>query len=223
MHVVVRREHAVVLDDVLPTSELDALVAHVQRIEYTHVHANAWDKAWPLSDGAPLRGPSVYWDPSGRRPVELTWPTGTPMDQLVDAVRQAAHRHEELLGIEGEDWGSIGLSTWLYPAGSALSPHRDSGRYTGSFTFFLNPRWPIEWGGLLLLIDGEPPTPVYGRLWPDDSAGDGDPPASATCVVPRRNRLVLIGNECLHMISRVDACAGDAVRTTVAGFFVRRV
>jgi len=213
----------VVVDDAMDPSVFATIGQELALGRFESVHARGWDKAWRLVDGAPLRGGPVYYDPTGvfDRPG-ARYPTSSVVDDFIDEVRRLAGEHPGVVGREGVDWVAIFLSPWLYPVGSALSLHRDGGAYSGAFTYFAHPRWGVHWGGELLVLDDEPsiaPQPAQGVTgWmEEDQVGS----ALATCVFPRPNRLVFVGPDRPHMITRVDANAGDHVRTSLAGFFLR--
>ena len=221
MKVVLASRDLVVADEVLGADALTALRRELTSARYESVHARGWDHAWRLGDGSPLRGSGVYYDPQGTRPTaRARYPTASVVDEFIDTLRALTAEHPEVVGTEGVDWAAVFLSPWLYPVGSALSLHRDGGGYSGAFTFFAHPRWGVHWGGELLLLDeGADVAPLGTTGWMvDDQADSG----VATCVFPRPNRLVLVGPKRPHMISRVDVNAGDHVRTTLAGFFLRR-
>lgn len=221
--VALRGPDIVVLDEVLPPAAFESVARDVDGREYHSVHSRGWDKAWRVWDGGPLRGDGVYFDPSGAFPWPgATYPTGTPIDAVVDAVRDAAAGFPEVAGSEGTDWVAVFLSPWLYPAGSALSLHRDGGRYRGSFTFFAHRRWRSHWGGELLAVQGDAGAPRGEPSWTAEDDGPTEPGSGiATCVFPWPNRLVLLGPDRPHMIGRVDGNAGAHVRASVAGFFLR--
>jgi hypothetical protein len=217
----------VVLDDVLPQAAFAALTSHVASRQYRSVHAHHWDKAWRLGDGSPMRGESVYFDPAGVFHWDgATYPTGTPVDAVFDSVRESASSHPLIAGREGVDWVAMFLASWLYPVGSALSLHRDTGDYSGSFTFFAHTEWRLHWGGALLVLQdwqsevNRDLAPGDSLLISDEDGLEARHPGIATCVVPRPNRLVLLGPRCPHMIGRVDQNAGAHVRASVAGFFL---
>jgi hypothetical protein len=214
MKAVLTGRDLVVVDDLLDPRAFAAVGRELEYGHYGSVHARGWDKAWRLGDGAPLRGVPVYYDPGGTcRGPGVRYPTSSVIDEFIDAVRELTERHRDVVGSEGVDWAALFLSPWLYPVGSALSLHRDGGGYSGAFTFFAHPHWDVHWGGELLLLDGDP-----------TAEQELDPAGSdlATCVFPRPNRLVLLGPDRPHMITRVDVNAGDRVRTSLAGFFLRR-
>lgn len=214
---------AVVVDDVLEMPAFQALGRELADGRYESVHARGWDKAWRVGDGAPLRGGPVYYDPTGAvdRPG-ARYPTSSVVDTFIDALRALAAQHPEVVGREGRDWRTIFLSPWLYPRGSALSLHRDGGAYSGAFTYFAHPTWGFHWGGELVLLGDDDSASARAQLgttgWlQPDEVGT----ALGTCVFARPNRLALLGPQRPHLIHRVDTNAGDHVRTSLAGFFLR--
>jgi hypothetical protein len=213
---------AVVVDDLLSPDSFAGIGREIAAGDYVSVHARGWDKAWRHGDGFPLRGSAVYYDPTAalRRPG-ARYPTSSVVDEFIDAVRRIAAHYPHVVGQEGTDWIAMFLSPWLYPVGSGLSLHRDSGDYSGAFTYFAHPRWGIHWGGELLLLNDEPEAPqpaMTKRRWMDEDEMGSQ---LATCVFPRPNRLVVIAPTRPHLIRRVDVNAGDRVRTSLAGFFLR--
>jgi hypothetical protein len=212
-------DDVVVVDDALGQDDFAAVRQELADGRYESVHARGWDKSWRLRDGSPMRGGAVYYDPAGAVGGSgATYPTATVVDRFIDLVRGLTVEHPHVVGVEGRDWAGMFLCPWLYPAGTALSLHRDSGNYSGAFTFFAHPRWRVQWGGELLIV--EPPYEGSGSTsdWDDEDVAQ---PSLATCVFARPNRLVLVGPDRPHMIGRVDHSAGDRVRTSIAGFFLR--
>ncbi len=212
-----------VFDDCLDKASLLEIRAAAAHGHYRSVHFSGWDKPWRLWDGQPLRGEGVYYDPKDRfRWRGVKYPTRSALDALVDRLRSASANYPMIVGREGSDWDAIFLSPWVYPVGSALSPHRDADRYAGSFTFFLHERWSPVWGGELIVVpEGETSEfseEPYPWLSGDVSAiGNG----IEIAITPTPNRLALIGPDRSHRIARVDANAGAHVRLSIAGFFFR--
>lgn len=230
-----RQEGLVVIDEALAAATFKALAREVARGDYRSVHAHKWDKAWRLWDGHPMRGESVYFDPHGifgwKGP---TYPTSTSVDLLIDAVRRVSADCPDVAGAEGADWVALYLSPWLYPVGSALSLHQDGERYSGAFTLFTHTRWSVHWGGELHVSPEVSPfvTQTKGgttrskahdtdEAWMSDDGREDDDPGIATSVLPTPNRLVLIGANRPHRVSRVDQNAGAHLRASIAGFFLR--
>jgi hypothetical protein len=226
------QDSLVVADGLLGASAFAGLRDHVAMSDYRGVHGQKWDRVWRLWDGNPQRGPSVYYDPDRRFDWKgATYPTGTAVDQLIDAVRTLSALHPEVVGAECVNWVGLYLCPWLYPVGSALSLHQDSARYSGSFTFFVHSRWRLHWGGELLVyppIDpargAAAPSPVRGQDQPwmsDDGPEEAMIADIAVAISPSPNRLVLIGEDRPHRVTRVDQNAGAHVRASIAGFFLR--
>jgi 2OG-Fe(II) oxygenase superfamily len=233
MSQVAHREHGLLVTDcALPEPGFEALCREVAHGDYRFVHTQKWDKAFRLWDGHPLRGESVYYDPQrvfGWKGA--TYPTSTSVDLLVDEVRQMSREYPDIVGVEGADWVALYLSPWLYPVGSALTLHRDAERYSGSFTFFAHSRWSVHWGGELLVSPG---VTAAQAMQTQSGAHDTDEPwmsedgydaaddnGIAICVSPKPNRLVLLGADRPHRVTRVDQNAGMRVRASIAGFFLR--
>jgi hypothetical protein len=232
--IVYREPGLLVMDGLLPAAGFQRVCREVAHSDYRSVHAQKWDKAWHLWDGQPLRGESVYFDPRGAFGwTGATYPTRTFLDALVVAVRLQTAACPEVAGTEGVDWIALYLAPWLYPVGSALALHRDAGRFSGSFAYFAHARWNRHWGGDLIVSPPVPPgTPRVDAPRTPDSADDEpwisedahDDPRDlgiATCVSPRPNRLVLLGADRPHRMTRVDPNAGAHVRASIAGFFLR--
>jgi 2OG-Fe(II) oxygenase superfamily len=228
--VALSQQGLLVADGLLGAGALAALREHVAVSEYRGVHGQKWDRVWRLWDGHPQRGPSVHYDPEGRFDHKgLAYPTGTVLDQLIDAVRTQSALHPDVAGLEGVDWAGIYLCPWLYPVGSALSLHQDAAKYTGSFTFFLHSRWRLHWGGELFVYPPPDParldgSPAFGNDHPwmsDDGPDEAMIADVAVAISPRPNRLVLLGEDRPHRVARVDPNAGAHVRASIAGFFLR--
>ncbi len=230
--IALRQDGLIIVDSLLGTSAFATLRDQVAMTDYRGVHEQRWDRVWRLWDGHPQRGPSVYYDPDRRFEKKgAVYPTGKPIDQLIDAVRTLSALHPEIAGNECIDWVALYLCPWLYPVGSALSLHQDSAKYSGSFTYFVHSRWQLHWGGELMVYPpADParastslPTASHDQPWmSDDGTGEesliGD---IAVAISPSPNRLVLIGEDRPHRVTRVDQNAGAHVRASIAGFFLR--
>ena len=228
--IVLREAGLLVADGLLGASALGALRDHAALCDYHGVHGQKWDRVWRLWDGNPQRGPSVYYDPDARFDHKgALYPTGTVMDQLIDAVRTQSALHPEVAGLEGRDWAGIYLCPWLYPMGSALSLHQDAAKYTGSFAYFLHSRWRLHWGGELFVYPpadparlGSSPALGHDHPWMSDDGPDEAMIADvAVAISPSPNRLVMLGEDRPHRVARVDQNAGARVRASIAGFFLR--
>lgn len=225
--VVLQDEGLLVVDELMPASLFDSIEGETANGSYHSVHSRQWDKAWRLWDGSPLRGSSVLFDPQNRLASDgPLYPTATSVDDLIDAIRDCSSRYPDKVGLEGSDWIAMYLSPWLYPVGSALSLHKDDGKYSGAFTYFLHSRWETHWGGELIvsqtsLETGDVENGGGQRSWISDEINRFNENGIATCITPCPNRLVLLASDRPHRVTRVDTNAGAHVRMSIAGFFLR--
>lgn len=218
MELVLRNERAAVYDSVLSDADFENVWIQAQNEQYrAPAKAGAWIKVWRLNDGAPVQGTEYLYS---RRPLRNAF------DPLLDAVAKIARCHAELIGGEGRAWSDITLRPYLYPRGSKLSWHEDTGRKAGSYTFYAHPKWGSTWGGELLIAETADAESMKAGLrtgpYLDHSAEDryvldaGHGPF----VAAKPNRLVILSGGAYHAINRVDWDAGDNVRCSISGFFV---
>lgn len=180
--------------------------------------------AWKLDDGQAFGGDEVV---TPAREAELgepgadpsTYPSGTALDRVLEAVLAEAEASAHLIGT---DWAHLTARPYVYPAGAGLSWHvDDSELYDGAFVYYAHPHWNAHWGGELLVAEGAPEDmPIMAHRFDDEGfsaalmeVGGG------RFVAPRPNRLVLLGGA-PHMVQPVRAAAGSAVRASVSGFFL---
>ena len=208
------------------TRPLRELAAFCNAAEYQMVHRSKVRKVWRLHDGLPLQGQTVTWFPKGvaRTAAANAYPTRTPLDAFIEAVVGELPKVTGLVGHAGRDWTNLTVAPWVYPVGSALSLHQDGSRYSGAYTFFVHPYWNLYWGGWLTVLDPATRSPRDidpDRPWLDDASEDASiwNPGLGTVILPKPNRLVFMGPEAQHLISRVDANAGMKPRVSIAGFF----
>jgi hypothetical protein len=224
---VLATEQIRIYDDLLPQDAFEALLEYATLDDYTSVHRNTWRKVWRLGDGLPLQGTTTYFrpDPALYEEVEQSrYPTETPLDAFIDGINGVAAEASGLIGA----WNGMTISPWIYPAGAGLSLHRDHYHYVGSYTYFIHREWNFHWGGQLLVLDprtGTSDDPDDSPLAPHwlsdrDEIRTAMEPGLATCVLPKPNRLVFIAPDVYHLVTRVDANAGNRPRLTLAGFFL---
>lgn len=240
MRITLECEQFVVFDDVLEPPELAALWAHFQSLTFQAINLGAPLSPWLPTDGRPMTGPAVaaWADPAAAIPdsKHARFPTGTPVDPLIQRLLDEAPRLGAWVGAPVEEWVVMTAVAWLYPLGSALSWHTDSTTYSGAFAFYLHPRWDPHWGGELmfahpsarhqreLALDPDSGQPLAEHAQRFDRAALSARIAErgiGACVVPRPNRLVVLAGGHPHKIARVEPAAGDHVRASIAGFYVR--
>ena len=227
---VLSNDQVMVYDDFLPNDVFESLLEYVAADTYAFVHKNAWSKVWRLGDGLPLLGTTTVYRIEGAaaHAEEIPrYPTRTPVDAFIEALDGVADDAAALVGKRGTTWTGICVTPFLHPRGSGLSMHRDREVYTGSFTYYVHRRWKPHWGGHLLVLDPRTGAGRYdNRPRPPSFLTDEhenelvSEPGLALCVLPRPNRLVFLTESAYHMVTRVDADAGDRPRTTLAGFFL---
>ena len=226
---VLANDQVMIYDDFLPREAFEPLLAHAYADSFALVHEQSWNKVWHPGDGLPLIGTTTtYRDGhAGYKPWETSrYPTGTPLDRFLEALDAVADDAAALVGKRGVTWQGLDITPYLHPRGCCLSLHRDRDQFTGSLTFYIHHRWELHWGGHLLILD-----PRTGAgIDVDDPrlesflSGDGEnavvsEPGLALCVPPKPNRLVFLRDNTYHMVTRVDADAGDRPRVALAGFF----
>ena len=228
MRLTLSNDQVMVFDDFLPPESFAPLLGYTYSADFRFVHEDAWHKAWKLTDGLPLLAPGTYYrDDGDYEPGDLHYPTGTPLDRLLEAVRSAAGGAEAIVGKSGVHWKTMTAHPFLHPRGTGLSLHRDHSVYTGSWIFYVHHEWDVHWGGHLLVLDPRTGAGIdlndakfYAFLSDENQSRLVSEPGIALCIPPKPNRLVFLNENAYHMITRVDADAGDRPRVTLSGFFV---
>lgn len=183
--------------------------------------------AWKLADGQPLAGPDFHLPAPDASEEDLAhldtlYPTDAPVDHVLDALAVAM----EAAGNEvvREPWLHAACRAYVYPVGTGLSWHRDDhARYAGAFVYYAHPEWNVQWGGELNVAHLEDPkalpmvpyrfeTRAYSTQLMEQGLGH--------YILAKPNRLVVLGAQ-PHRVAPVLPAAGDHVRASVAGFFVR--
>lgn len=230
MEVTLRSAQLAVVDDFLPADAFDEVFRYADQAPYKGVHDSGWRKVWRIGDGVPLQGPTSWFQsPSNpelnAQSVEAsppgTYPTGSGIDVFIKAVADIVPAYEDIVG-PGSSWKSLSFAPFVYPSGTALSLHADGYRYTGAYTYYVHRQWRIHWGAYLLVLPPESNGMTSSAFLDDRSENESVwSPGIATCVLPKPNRLVLIGPGIRHLITRVDPNAGGTPRVSIAGFFHR--
>ncbi|HEY6136176.1 MAG TPA: 2OG-Fe(II) oxygenase [Thermoanaerobaculia bacterium] len=222
-------DQVMLYDDFLPKESFEPLLGHVYSSPCRLVHRGAWIKNWHSNDGLPLIGqPTFFREDGAYGPDEKSrYPTRTPLDKLMEEVRRTAGEASALIGEHGVRWNGMNVWPYLLPRGTALSMHRDAYYYSGAFIFYVHHQWDVHWGGHLVILDDrtgmgidKDAPEMFSFLSEEAENRVLSEPGVGLSIVPRPNRLVLLRENVYHMITRVDADAGDRARITLTGFFL---
>jgi hypothetical protein len=235
-------DQVAVFDDFLPKREFAAVWRYVQNEEYRHVHQDRVEGVFRIGDGNPLGGRPVYAGPERALPesviaalseadaADRIFPTRLAVDHVIRRVLGQAPKLARWIGRAGHDWSFLTAAASVYPQGTGLSWHRDGSRYTGAYIFYSHREWNVTWGGELLIADETTKQDFYEELRKDSSVHQFDNQAEnryllnmgmGLYIMPKPNRLVVIGGGNAHAISQVNHSAGNRVRASIAGFFFR--
>lgn len=212
-----------IIDDFLDEEDWAALWTEFQFAELHPVSRTVG--AWKLSDGVPLGGAEVVTPP---RDAELVHdpenPQLYPSETAIDAViTNLLTESEAYAAIVGDDWARISARAYVYPAGTSLSWHRDDSElYSGAFIYYAHPHWNAHWGGELMIAEEtDDDLPIMAHRFETEAFSEGLLESGAgRFVMPKPNRLVILGGA-PHAVAPVSSAAGDSVRASVTGFFLR--
>jgi hypothetical protein len=199
-----------VLDDFLDQEAWSAVWSAFQFLDLLPVTRGAG--AWKLDDGVPLGSEEVVVPAAG--PV----PEGDLAPVLKAVLGARASVSKEVTG----EWDRLSARAYVYPAGTGLSWHvDDSERYAGAFVYYAHPHWNVHWGGDLQLAAAPADGPIMGyRFATEEYSSALLETGEGAFVAPKPNRLVLL-SDAAHQVTLVRAAAGDHVRASVSGFFLR--
>ena len=214
-----------VVDDFLDQDNWDALHNQVQCDEWTQSQTD--DKYWHITDGPNYKASKRFL---------RDYPFNNNYDIWAEAIRDFADNC-----VEAQDfvkgYTDIAMRCHGYPVGSKNPWHTDMGGVT--YSYYLHKHWQINWDSTLLVLPrGSVQYKQIMRKLPgtkqiDTYAGVGTLEmfeqaekqkhlieyGMGTFISPKPNRLVLIGKNVVHGITRVDKDAGENVRLTLTGFF----
>jgi hypothetical protein len=237
MHLTSHNSQFVIYDDVLPAPEFQRFWQMFSNASFQSVHARGVSGYYRPTDGNPFIGPSIAWthaDPASLLPdgvrVEALpvrfHPTGEPYDAVFEVLDRVLAEHPDLVGVKGVDW--VGALTRLqaYPVGSSIAWHTDDTDVTGSFIFYAHPAWDVHWGGELFIADAATRHGLTRQVATHafDSRFDTEVlmrTGVGHYVMPRPNRLVVLGEGNPHKVEKVAPAAGNHVRGSFSGFFMR--
>ena len=238
MEILQQTPHFLVVDDFLSPRDFEHVWSFFHQEPFRAVQADRWIKAFRLSDGQPLWGDVYTSQPahSSRTSVSTAFPSGTGIDALIQGILDHLPLFADYIGREGQDWSYFFCRPYLYPAGTGLSWHSDGREdVAGAYVYYAHPKWRAHWGAELL-IDG---SGFYDFEYPEHELYDGSKErlglhldarpmsdavmkrAAGHYILPSPNRFVLLRRGVLHRLNPVHPNAGDQLRASITGFFVR--
>lgn len=234
-----------IFDDVLPSADFEKIWRYLQFARFVPINPGLEYSPWHVSDGQPLQGqtvtvanesPAPRGQSSDKDATPSTYPTNTALDSIIEKLLQIIPHIEEWVGKPENDWGLFSVTPWIYPSGAGLSWHSDGARYTGAYIFYAHPEWDAQWGGELLVADEVckltysshldlPPLSREERLAYRFDKREMNTHLSqigmGRFIMASPNRLVVLAGGNPHKITKVDPSAGDRIRATISGFFLR--
>ncbi len=212
-----------IIDDFLEEEDQIALWTEFQFAELRPVTRTLG--AWKLDDGVPLAGQEVVTPP---RDEELAhdpnrpdrFPSNTALDAVILTLLSNPEAYESVVS---DEWKALSARAYVYPHGTGLSWHRDDSHlYAGAFIYYAHPHWNAHWGGELLIADEtDDDLDIMGYRFENESYSERLLAHGAgRFVMPKPNRLVILGGA-PHAVSPVSAAAGQNVRASVSGFFLK--
>jgi hypothetical protein len=230
-------ESFMVLDDFLSKEDFKHVWNFMQEETFQHVHSEKWIKAFQLSDNNPLWGTVYISDPVEYDQESSVYPSSKGIDVLIKTMLDNITKLEPYVGKKYEDWDYVFARPYIYPKNTGLSWHTD-GRsdMSGAYVYYTHPIWKAQWGSELLMHNSHigkvkyPEIAMYNEekkilgfhmenqkvsdLLMDEGIG--------YYVLPKPNRMVVLKPGIIHRINRVDENAGENLRSSITGFFLRK-
>lgn len=221
-----------IFDDFLSEDDLATVWASFAEEPLYPLQMMQWARSFKLTDSFPMTGEPVLSSlPEGEvGEAAFVYPTGRALDRVVETVSAGVGNFARWAGTQETDWAFFSCTPYVYPTGAGLTWHEDSTDRTASFVLYVHPEWKPSWGAELLIApnngvdrgEEDQPDQVVGH---DQGFNDRkrmamvSEPGFGFYVVPKPNRMVVIGSHVQHTIKKVDLAAGENVRASVTGFF----
>ncbi|NJM20898.1 MAG: proline hydroxylase [Richelia sp. RM2_1_2] len=229
MRLVAKNTQFVVFDDFLSVEDFELVKKYIHDENYQIYDASQFDRVYRLFDGKPLIGKSSRFSekfPGVYSHDQKNCTTLTGIDVFVEHLLSNSEILNEWIGKKDIDWKGFTAKVYLYPQGSGLTWHDDGGNKTGSYAFYTHPSWNVQWGGDLLIPDESTKNHDYQlvTIIKSDNRYDKNKNIEVGMgqyIAPKPNRLVVIAGENPHRINKVEPTAGDRIRSSISGFFVK--
>jgi Rps23 Pro-64 3,4-dihydroxylase Tpa1-like proline 4-hydroxylase len=218
MLLVTKNAQFIIFDDFLPHKDFQIVQNYVRDENYQSFDKNCFHPTHNIFDGTPLLGESsAILNQQKSKTI-------TGLELFVEHLSNKTDALDEWIGKKYIDWETFTAKVFLYPQGAGLVWHNDGGTKTGSYAFYTHSRWNVQWGGDLLIPDE--PTRNIDYPSSQDSRHEYDTQKNIDIgigqyIAPKPNRLVVIAAGNPHRINKVEPMAGDNLRSSISGFFVR--
>lgn len=237
MKVIYSNENFIVIDDFLSKDDFAHMWNFIQEERFRYVHSEKWIKAFRLSDGNPMWGDVYISEKIDYDNESSVFPMKRGIDPLFEQMNDALKTFKPYIGNKGKEWNYYFARPYLYPRDAGLSWHTDGrGDMSGAFVYYCHPEWNALWGSELLIHSSEagkvkyPQTKMYdGKtkilgLHMDHTAASEHlmKEGMGQYILPKPNRMVVLKPGLIHRINRVDPAAGDHIRASITGFFLRK-
>lgn len=178
--------------------------------------------AWKLDDGVPLGGAEEVVDRANTTATD----EDSALCRLIHAVLSEPAFYE---GLVDQQFDRVSARPYVYSHGTGLSWHADDSElYAGAFIYYAHPHWNAHWGGELFVAERDASRdqelgemPIMGHRFETESYSERlMEMGCGNFIMPKPNRLVILG-DAPHMVAPVRQAAGESVRASVAGFFLR--
>lgn len=211
MKLTARNNIFAVIDDVLsPDLALGVRLDLEQEVYSTFNMLQHWSRIWRLGDTRPA-------STIARRMSEGPFEKKPYIHLLASVFDQVAKQMPELV----KPYTDLRIHSHVYNRDVKIAWHVDT-HSVGSFTYYAQEKWSVNWGGELFIPHGI--APVLEEVLPSFSFAKEEELLNnmiGVYISPKPNRLVLLLPGIYHMVNRVDADAGDNVRLTVVGFLLK--
>lgn len=197
------------VDDLLPTPAFEALAEYAETAPLSDATFENPETVWQ-ENGLynPLLSKPVIWPEDEAYSARLKdipdidlFPTGTPVDEAIRAIRDLAIE-TEFFGKQPPNWAGSVASIIRYRPGTRLVWHSDAAGQVGAFSYYIHKTWDNNAGGQFLY-----------------KSGDNFEDFEGCFVTPKPNRLVIIRPPLPHAIAPTIATPGND-RIALSGFFI---
>ncbi len=221
---------AAVFDDCFFDHEADRIAENLPYEEkFRFVQSGCMDKVYAIGDGNFLEGEGYISSSArfGKSAIE-----NSSISSVVKKIESSIELFSSCVGEKGKDWSQFTARAFCFPKGTGLTWHDDGSQKTGAYIYYAHRHWDANWGGELMLSSSPMPNvraryaEEYGHLKPEIfnrkreseyllETGFGH------FIAPKPNRLVVFRSGTYHKIKRVEDAAGDHIRMSVSGFFLK--